>query len=265
MNRMIRGAAGLAGPLALVSGVLAVAGVLVATAPPAAASAPVNESYALNAVGHFSAQMVGEATYSGGSPVILPNADTAGMLSTGVITDTASGVSASSRIPALTVTLPAHGSLHAAAVSSSCSFDRKTGVVTGHGTVTGGQITRPGAPAISLPSSPAPNTRIIIPGLAVVILNRQYTGPAGTLTVEALRVRMLRGHHQKLVFATSVCVRADLAATPPVNGRIVRLTLGGAGLLRARRDRLPADQAPPEDGRRLIQARAAQPGAWPGP
>ena len=72
---------------------------------------------------------------------------------------------------------------------------------------------------------------MVIRGLAVVILNRQYTGPAGTLTVEALRVRMLRGHHQKLVFATSVCVRADLAATPPVNGRTLRLTLGGAGLL----------------------------------
>ena len=225
MNRMIRGAAGLAGPLALVSGVLA------ATAPPAAASAPVNESYALNAVGHFSAQMVGEATYSGGSPVILPNADTAGILSTGIITDTAGGVSASSRIPALTVTLPAHGSLHAAAVSSSCSFNRKTGVVTGHGTVTGGRITRSGGPAITLPASPPANTRMVIRGLAVVILNRQYTGPAGTLTVEALRVRMLRGHHQKLVFATSVCVRADLAATPPVNGRTLRLTLGGAGLL----------------------------------
>jgi hypothetical protein len=225
MNRMIRGAAGLAGPLALVSGVLA------ATAPPAAASPPVNESYALNAVGHFSAQMVGEATYSGGSPVILPNADTAGILSTGIITDTAGGVSASSRIPALTVTLPAHGSLHAAAVSSSCSFNRKTGVVTGHGTVTGGRITRSGGPAITLPASPPANTRMVIRGLAVVILNRQYTGPAGTLTVEALRVRMLRGHHQKLVFATSVCVRADLAATPPVNGRTLRLTLGGAGLL----------------------------------
>ena len=38
-------------------------------------------------------------------------------------------------------------------------------------------------------------------------------------------------HHQKLVFATSVCVRADMAATPPVNGRLIRLTLGGVGLL----------------------------------
>jgi hypothetical protein len=230
MNRMIRGAAGLAGPLAVVA--MLVAGLLAAIAPPAAASAPVNQSYALNAVGHFSAQMVGQATYSGGSPVILPNADTAGILSTGIITDTAGAVSASSRIPALSVVLPAHGSLHAAAVSSSCSFNRKTGVVTGRSTVTGGRVTRPGAKPIILPSSPAPNTRIVVPGLAVLILNRQYTGPRGTLTAEALWLRMRHGHHhQKLVFATSVCVRADLAAAPPVNGRLIRLTLGGVGLL----------------------------------
>ena len=230
MNRMIRGAAGRAGPLAVAA--VLVAGLLAATAPPAAASAPVNESYALNAVGHFSAQMVGQATYSGGSPVILPNADTAGILSTGIITDTAGPVSASSRIPALSVVLPAHGSLHAAAVSSSCSFNRKTGVVTGRGSVTGGRVTRPGAKPVILPSSPAPNTRIVVPGLAVLILNRQHTGPRGTLTAEALWLRMRHGHHhQKLVFATSVCVRGDLAAAPPVNGRLIRLTLGGLGLL----------------------------------
>lgn len=225
MNRMIRDAAGLAGPLALV------AALLVATAPSALASAPVNESYALNAVGHFSAQMVGQATYSGGSPVILPNADTAGVLSSGIITDTAGGVSASSRVPSLAVVLPGHGSLRASAVSSSCSFNRKTGAVTGRGSVTSGRITRPGGRPIILPAHPAPNTRMVIRGLAVIILNRQYTGPAGTLTAEGLRLRMLRGHRQKLVFATSVCVRADLAATPPVNDRTMRLTLGGLGLL----------------------------------
>jgi hypothetical protein len=225
MNRMIRGAAGLSGPLALVAGLLA-------AAPPAAASTPDNQSYALNAVGHFSAQMVGQATYSGGSPVVLPNADTAGILRTGIITDTAGKVSASSRIPALSVVLPAHGSLRAAAVSSSCSFNRKTGVVTGHSSITGGRITRPRGRPIMLPASPAPNTRMVIPGLAVIILNRQYAGPRGTLTAEGLWVRMQRrGHRQKLMFATSVCVKADLAAAAPATGRTMRLTLGGLGLL----------------------------------
>ena len=233
MNRVIRGAARLAGPLALAAGVLALAaGMVAVTAPPAAASAPVNQSYALNAVGHFSAQMIGQATYSGGSPVILPNADAAGVLGTGIVTDTAGAVGASSRVQALSVMLPAHGSLQAAATSSSCSFSRKTGAVTAGSSVTGGRLTRPGGKTVVLPSSAAPNTRIVVPGLAVIVLNRQYTGPRGTLTAEALWIRMRHGHHhQKLVLATSSCVRADLAATPPVNGRLIRLTLGGLGLL----------------------------------
>ena len=230
MNRIIRGPARLAGPLALVAGL--VPGMLAAAALPAAASAPVNQSYALNAVGHFSAQMIGQATYSGGSPVILPNADAAGVLGTGIVTDTAGAVGASSKVRALSVVLPAHGSLQAAAASSSCSFSRKTGAVTAVSSVTGGRLTRPGGKPVVLPSSAAPNTRIAVPGLAVIILNRQYTGPRGTLTAEALWIRMRHGHHhQKLVFATSACVRADLAATPPVNGRLIRLALGGLGLL----------------------------------
>ena len=226
MNRVIRGAAGVAGGLALAVGLLA------ANAAPAAASTPDNQSYALNAVGHFSAQMVGQATYSGGSPVILPNADAAGVLDTGIVTDTAGAVRASSRVQPLSVVLPAHGSLHAAAVSSSCSFNRKTSAVTGSSAVTGGRLTRPGGKPMVLPPSAAPNTRIVVPGVATIILNRQYTGPRGTLTAEALWIRMRHGHHhQKLVLATSVCVRADLAATPPVNGRLIRLSLGGLGLL----------------------------------
>ena len=224
MNRMIRGAAGLAGSLALVAGLLA------ATAPSAAADAPVNQSYALNAVGHVSAQTVGQATYSGGSPVILPNVDTTGILRTGILTDTAGAVSASSRIPALAVVLPGHGSLRAAAVSSSCLFNRKTGVVTGTSSITGGQITRPGGRTIALPAHPAPNTRVVVRD-AVIILNRQYTGPRGTLTAEALWIRMRLPHRQKLVLATSVCVRADLSVTAPVGGATIGLTLGGLGLL----------------------------------
>ena len=133
-------------------------------------------------------------------------------------------------VAVLAATTPQHAST-TAAVSSSCSFNRKTGVVTGQSRITGGRITRPGGQPVTLPASPAPNTRMVIPGLAVIILNRQFTGPAGTLTAEALRVRMLRGHRQKLVLATSVCVRADLAAAPPVSGRTIRLTLGGLGLL----------------------------------
>ena len=47
-------------------------------AAPAAASTPMNESYAVYATGRMSTQPVGQASYSGGSPVILPNAERPG-------------------------------------------------------------------------------------------------------------------------------------------------------------------------------------------
>ena len=151
---------------------------------------------------------------------------------TGIITNKAGAVSASSRIPTVAMVLPGHASLRAAAVSSSCRFNRKTGVVTGtsrrnrradHQRAAGGRspcLTRRRTPGWSSPEY-----------LAVIILNRQYTGPRGTLTADALWVRMRLPQRQKLVLATSVCVRADLAAAPPVSGATLGLTLGGLGLL----------------------------------
>ena len=75
----------------------------------------------------MSTQTVGQASYSGGSPVILPNADSGRAARTGLITDTAGPASASSRIPALAVALPGQAVLHGRAASSSCRFDTGTG------------------------------------------------------------------------------------------------------------------------------------------
>jgi len=203
-------------------------------AVPAAASSawtPTNEAYALAAAGHqLSVNPVGEASYSGGSPVVLPNADAAGLLHTGIITDRAGPASAAATVPGLVVTLPGQAVLRAAAASSQCRFSRKARAVTGTARIGGGRISRPGQRAIRLPASPAPGTRIMLPKVAVIMLNRQFTGPRGTLTVMALRIRMLRGH-QKLILATSVCAAASLASGPALSGRGLRLTLGGLGLL----------------------------------
>ena len=62
------------------------------------------------------------------------------------------------------------------------------------------------------------------------MLNRQFTGARGTLTVQAMRIRLL-DHHQKLILATSVCAAANLAPAPVLGGPALRLTLGGLGLL----------------------------------
>jgi hypothetical protein len=224
MNRMTSAAEQAAGVLVLAVGLAA------ASALPAAAGTPTNLSYAVNASGRFSVNtLVGEASYANGSPAVLPNADAAGLLSTGVITDAAGPASASALMPALVVTLPSRAALRATAISSKCTFNSKTGVVSGSAAFVGARIVRAGRRMIRLPADPAPNTMIVVPNVAVIILNRQFS-IGGTLTTEALHVRMLRSR-QKLVLATSVCVAANLAPGPGAGGRTMRLTLGGLGLL----------------------------------
>lgn len=223
MNRM-RTAARAAGILVFVTG--AVVG---AAAPAlAGASPPQDEAYALQAAGAVVVQQAGAASYSGGSPVVLPNVDAAGLLRTGPVTDRATAVSAASRLPAVVLTLPGHAVLRARSVASSCRYAGRPASVSGSARITGG-VVQAGRHLIRLPASAAPNTRIIIPGSAVIMLNRQFTGPAGTLTVAALRVRMLRGH-QKVLLATSVCAAADLAPAPGAGGPAARLAIGGLGL-----------------------------------
>ena len=224
MNRMLSGATRAAGSLAA-----GAAAVVLAAAPAAASVPPVNESYALQAAGPVSVQQAGDATYDGGSPVILPNVDAAGLLSTGVVTDRAGAASASSRLPGVVLALPGQATLRARAVSSSCRSGGKSPAVSGTAGVTGG-VVQAGHRVIRLPVTAAPNTRVVIPGSAVIMVNRQYTGAGGTLTVAGLRIRMLRGH-QKLLLATSVCAATNLAAAPAASGRVIRLALGGLGLL----------------------------------
>jgi hypothetical protein len=224
MNRMLSSAVRMAGCVALV------AGAAVAGAAPAAAAVPTNQSYAVYATGRMSTQPVGVASYTGGSPVVLPNADAAGLLGTGLITDSAGPASAASNIPGLAVTMPGQVVLRARLASSSCRFDARARKVSGASRIDQGRITQAGHAAIALPASAAPNTRVVVPGVAVILLNRQFTGTRGVLTVQAMRIRLL-GHHQKLILATSVCAAANLTPAPALGGAAIWLTLGGLGLL----------------------------------
>jgi hypothetical protein len=120
--------------------------------------------------------------------------------------------------------------LRAQLASSSCRFDTRARAASGASRIDQGQITQAGHRTIALPASAAPNTRIVVPGVAVIVLNHQFTGASGTLTVQALRIRLL-DHHQKLILATSVCAAANLTPAPVLGGPALWLTLGGLGLL----------------------------------
>jgi hypothetical protein len=233
---------------------LAAAAAVAAAAPAAASAPPVNESYALDASGPVTVQQAGAAVYTQGSPVVLPNVDAAGLLRTGVVTDRVGAASAASRVPAVVLTLPGHATLRARAVSSSCRYTARSGAVSATARITGG-VVRAGRRVIRLPAVTVPNTRIVLPGSAVLLVNRQFTGPGGTLTVAALRIRMLRGG-QKLLLATSVCAAATLGPAAAVSGPVVRLiagallllVLGGLAWGLSRRRQRTGDWSPPAAG-----------------
>ena len=241
MKRMLSGAARTAGCVALVA-----AAAMTGLAP-AAAATPMNESYAVYATGRTSTQPVGLASYSGGSPVVLPNADAAGLLGTGLITDSAGAASAASRVPGLAVSLPGQAALHARLASSACRYDTGARRVSGTSRIDQGQITQAGRHPIALPASARPNTRLVIPGVAVIMLNRQFTGGRGTLTVEAIRIRLL-GQHQKLILATSVCAAANLAPRDGAGGPGRPDRPGRCDPARPRRRGLPAEPPPAHRG-----------------
>ncbi len=133
-------------------------------------------------------------------------------------------------MPGLVVTLAGRAALRARLASSSCRFDARARQASGTSRIGQGRITQAGHRTIALPASPPRNTRIVVPRVAVIMLNHQFTGARGTLTVQAMRIRLL-SHHQKLILATSVCAAANLAPAPGLAGPALRLALGGVGLL----------------------------------
>jgi len=241
MNRKANGLVKAVASLTLAGGVLALA------AGPAFAAAP-NEGYAASATGLISADPIGLASYpTGNSPVTVVNANIAGLLTTGVVTDTADGADASSNIANVAVTLSALASLGATAVSSSCTFDTTTGDVSGTASITGGGVTVLGLPTITLAADPAPNTSVSVPGIATITLNRQVTAADGTLEVDAVYVALL-GTTQTLTIGASICNAATLApvsilpgiAKPIGLGSLAVLMLGGGGYALTRRRRVAA-------------------------
>jgi hypothetical protein len=223
MKRGMTGVIKIAGSLAMAGGLIAMA------AMPAAAAAP-NEAYGAAATGLISASPLGLATYPGTSPVTVANVNIAGLLTTGVVTDTAGPTTASSAVASIAATLSALASLGATAVTSSCNFNTTTGTVSGTADITGGAVHVLGLPVITLAAHPARNTTVSVPGIATITLNKHTTAGDGTLTVTAIYVSLL-GSTQTLSLGASVCNAANLAPVPMVPGKALPFALGGLGVL----------------------------------
>jgi hypothetical protein len=204
-------------------------GILAAAAGPAAAASP-NEAYGAAATGLINVSPLGLATFPGTSPVTVANVNIAGLLTTGIVTDTADATSASSTIANVAVNLSALATLRAAAVTSSCSFNANTGTVTGTSAITRGRVLLLGGLPIFLNAAAPPNTTVSVPGVATITLNRQTTAGDGTLTVDAIYVNLLNST-QTLTIGTSVCNAASLAPVPVLPGMALPIGLGAIALL----------------------------------
>lgn len=240
------------GLIKLTASVSLACGIAAAVASPALAASP-NEAYGAAATGVITVAPVGLATYPSTlttpSSVTVANADIAGLLTTGVVTDTATATSASSTIANPRAGLTALVRLTATAVTSRCSLDTSTGTVSGSASIARGRINA--VVPIALAANPAPNTGITVPGIATITLNRQTVDPSdGTLTVDAVFIKLL-GSTQTLTLATSVCNAASLAPAPALPGMALPigaglaglLGLGGVGYFLSRRRRIAAQSA----------------------
>jgi len=228
--------------------VVGMAGVLaLAVAGPASASAGTNQAFGIRANGLVTA---GPFSYSQfpGSPnsnsVLSANA--APLLTAGVINTEAHANSASASVADLSVALAALTTLSAQAVGSTCTFNPRTGTVSGATSIVGGSIALPLLPAITLATAPAPNTAVTVPGVASVILNRQVLGADGSLTVDAIYISLLPNTQlaQVVRISTSHCHPATLVQIPVIAPAFAAgaglLGLLGVGFYLARRRRASA-------------------------
>lgn len=206
-----------------------VAGVILATAGPAAAAAP-NTSDGAAANGIITLAPVAPAAYPGTSPATVASVDVAGLVTTGVITDTADATHATSTIASLTADAGAVLALNTGVVTSSCTFNTNTGNVRGTASVAGGTVDVLGT-TVDLDASPTKNDTVVgLDGVATITLNQQTTAADGTLTVNAIAVTLL-GTGETIDIGTSTCNAADLAAVPVLPGKAMPIGLGALGVL----------------------------------
>ena len=225
MKRGITGVSKITGALVLAGGMIMMA------ALPAVAAPRTNAAYAASATGRIYAPPIALATYpTGFHYVTRPHISIPGLLTAWIVTDKAGPTFASSNVLTPRVRLTRGATLSAKAVYSSCKFHTRTGYVSGYTKITYGVVRKLGFPTKPLPWYPAPNTKVSIPGIATITLNRQTTSYKGTLTVTAIYVKW-RHVRQTLTIATSVCNRAKLAPVPILPGKSLPLTLGGLGVL----------------------------------
>lgn len=199
---------------------------LFGAAVPAGADPGSTSAFGLKTGGLVTAGPFAESSCGPGqcTPDQLASATVDGLITTGVLETNATQTGASSSVADVDADLSPITTLTATAVSSSCTAEPTTGGVSGDSSIVDGAITTSGS-ATELQASPAPNTEVTVidPAVASVVLNRQTTAPDGTLTVDAIYVRLLSG--QTITIASSSCTPTGVPI-PVATGN--GLLLGGS-------------------------------------
>jgi len=192
VNRILSSAVKVAGSLAVVGGALAVA------ATPAGALNPIR-AYGVAAQGFINIPQVAVATNNftpaTASSFVFPE-----FVTTGGILDRATATAAFANVGSPKIYLDGHitDQLNASNAMSSCRL--LFGIPFGQSTIQNGSIMESGLPNIALPTNPAPNTKIFIPGVTIT-LNKQVL-TAGVRTVTAIYAS---GGGQNLSIGVSRC------------------------------------------------------------
>jgi hypothetical protein len=192
VNRILSSAVKVAGSLAVVGGALA------AAAAPAGAINPIR-AYGLAAQGPINIAQVAVAT-NNFTPATASSFVYPDFVTTGGILDRATATSAFANVGSPKIYVDGHitDQLNADNAMSSCRL--LFGIPFGQSTIQNGSIMESGLPNIALPTNPAPNTKIFIPGVTIT-LNKQVL-TAGVLTVTAIYAS---GGGQNLSIGVSRC------------------------------------------------------------
>jgi len=219
----------------LVAAALLVAGALPASAAPGDGSAyGASVSITLVGIGPITAGKFAQAHTDGPTEDSLAEAAVPGVLELGVVDtratlDESTGqVDSSASSADLKLTLLANNPITAKLVQASCTATQAG--VTGNTRLVELDAGTLGA----VDASPSPNTRIDVPDVLSITFNEQIANPDGSLTVNAIHVRLLGGNLAKLgsgdvIVSSATCGPAGLPV-PLASGAGLWISLGVIGL-----------------------------------
>jgi hypothetical protein len=227
------------GPVGLIAAALLVAGVPASAAPGDGSAFGASVSVTLlGSIGPITAGPFAMASTDGPNQDSLAKADVPGVLSAGVINtsatrdDSTGQVDSSASTADVQLTLLANTPVSAKLVEATCTATQSG--VTGSSKLVDVKLGKPGSGLGDVDASPAPNTKVDVPNILSITFNEQIENGDGSLTVNAIHVRLLGGNLSSIgtgdvIISSARCGPAGLPV-PLASGLGLWIGLGALGL-----------------------------------